>query len=136
MEPICPAGFSCAIGGESILALCFPECDPLLGDCFPEDELCIPSGEGFNCVPDASGDGGQFNDACETPDACDPGLLCLDPAATASACDLNASGCCTPFCQLPDGPCPNPDQQCLPWFDPMMPVLPGYEDLGFCAIAP
>jgi hypothetical protein len=44
-------------------------------------------------------------------------------------------GCCTPFCEFPDGACPNPDQQCVQWFDPMM--LPEGDpqlDIGFCGV--
>ena len=28
----------------------------------------------------------------------------------------------------------NLDQKCLQWYDPMMPIPPGYEDVGICAI--
>jgi hypothetical protein len=33
-----------------------------------------------------------------------------------------------------NAPCPNPDQECLPWFDEMLPIPAGHEDVGICAI--
>jgi len=134
-DPICPPKSICYISGEGILNLCIPDCDPLLQDCFGDD-LCIPNGDGFLCVLDQSGDAGQTNDPCEFANECDKGLLCRDTAAASSACDPLAPGCCQPFCKFPGAPCPNPDQQCLQWFDPMMPIPPGYEDIGVCAIPP
>ena len=123
---------------ECAFGLCFPWCDPLLQDC-SGDDLCIPSGADFLCVVDASGDEGQTNDPCEFENSCDKGLVCLDPKVASSACVQNATGCCQPFCEFMEGQpgdCPNPDQQCLQWFDPMMPIPPGLEDVGICAIPP
>jgi len=47
-----------------------------------------------------------------------------------------SQGCCQPFCDFVnmDQPCPNPDQKCVQWFDPMMPIPPGSEDVGVCSI--
>jgi len=132
-HPVCPPAHDCYIAALPIINLCFPWCHPLLDDCGGTD-LCIPNGDSFVCVLDASGDEGQTNDPCEFANSCDKGLFCLASAAASAACDPQANGCCQPFCQLPDGPCPNPDQLCLPWYDPMLPIPPGYEDLGFCAI--
>ena len=87
------------------------------------------------CVFDASGDGGKQNDPCEFSNSCDKGLLCLDTAAASSACMQDASGCCSQFCDVSKmEPCPNPDQKCVAWFDPMMPIPPGFEDVGVCGI--
>ncbi len=134
--PQCPPGFHCSISGDDVLNLCFPNCDPLLQDC-PGDDLCIPTPDGatFTCVLDASGDLGKTNDPCEFANVCDPGLVCLDPAAASDACDPAATGCCQPLCKFPGSPCPNPDQQCLQWFDLSgVPTPPGYESVGICAI--
>jgi len=130
--PICPPQSICS-GGE-LLNLCIPTCHPLLQDC-PGDDLCIPNldGTSFTCVLDASRDEGQANDPCEFLNACDKGLMCLEPATASSACDPGSTGCCTPFCTFPNSPCPNPDQQCVPFFNPMT-VPPGYESVGVCAI--
>lgn len=131
-DAICPPGLSCLISAREAITICLPECHPLLGDCIGNLD-CFAVGEGFECMADASGEAGQANDSCEAPNACDEGLVCLDSVSASSACDPKVQGCCQPFCQFPDGPCPNMDQQCLPWFDPMH-VLPNYKDLGVCAI--
>jgi hypothetical protein len=119
----------CAVG------LCLPGCDPLLQDCDGDDEVCIPNGEEFFCTPDASGDEGQVNDPCEFINACDKGLFCADPALAGAGCLPGSAGCCTPFCEFPGGACPNPDQQCVQWFDPMQ--LPKDDQklaIGVCGV--
>ena len=116
--PVCPDQGLCNIWGSGELNLCFPSCDPLAQDC-PGDGLCIPNGDGFVCVIDASGDEGQANDVCEFINVCDRGLVCLKPAEASSACDPAGAGCCQPFCEFPGGGCPNPDQACVQWYDPM-----------------
>jgi hypothetical protein len=128
--PACEVGYQCAFFGDA--PLCLIRCDPLMQICL--GETCLPYEDGFICVGDESGDAGQANDPCAVFNACDPGLVCLPPETASSACDLQAFGCCQPYCQLPDGTCPNPDQQCLPWYDPMMPIAPGYEDVGICSL--
>jgi len=133
--PKCLPGFHCPIFSDGVLNLCFANCDPLLQDC-PGDDLCIPDpgGTNFSCVIDASGDLGQTNDSCEFANACDKGLNCSNTATASSACERGSTGCCQPFCKFPNSPCPNPDQQCLQFFDPMQPIPPGYESVGICAI--
>ena len=131
--PICPPMTSCRIFSDGI-SICISICDPLLQDC-PDDDLCITDADGtsFTCVLDASGDLGKTNDPCEFANACDKGLMCLDSATASSACDPESTGCCQPFCKFPGSPCPNPDQQCVQFFDPMT-APPGYESVGICAI--
>ncbi len=130
--PVCAANEYCGISGP--LILCLPTCDPLLQDCEGED-LCLPNGERFICVLDASGDMGAVNDPCEFANACDKGLVCLNTASASSACMQGSQGCCQPFCDFSlMEACPNPDQKCVQWFDPEMPIPPGYEDVGVCAI--
>ena len=132
--PICDDNISCAIFNNGVLNLCLPACDPLLQDC-PGDDLCLMIGEGFICAPDDSGDMGKTNDPCEFANACDKGLVCLDTANASSDCMQGSQGCCQPFCDfVAMEPCPNPDQKCVQWFDPMMPIPPGFEDVGVCAI--
>ena len=129
--PICDGDFTCAISGDGVLNLCFPECDPLVQDC-GGDDLCLIIDGGFKCVPDGSGDMGKTNDPCDLPNACDKGLACIDTASASSACMQDSQGCCQPFCHFTAmDPCPNPDQTCVQWW---MPILPGYEDVGVCAI--
>lgn len=128
---------SASLCQDCTFGYCFPPCDPLLPDC-PDAEVCIPipssSVGSFGCFIDASGDAGQTNDPCEFTNACDPGLTCIDIATASSACMPGSTGCCQPFCKFPNTPCPNPDQKCLQWFDPMQAIPPGMEDVGICAI--
>jgi hypothetical protein len=131
--PICPVKFYCAISGDGTLNLCLPTCDPLLQDC-PGGELCIPNGDQFICVLDASGEMSAINDPCEFANACDKGLYCINTASASIACQQGAQGCCQPFCIFPGSPCPNPDQECLQWFDPMMEIPSEYAHVGICAI--
>jgi hypothetical protein len=131
--PICPTiNGICMVATDGYLAVCLPDCDPLLQDC-GEGAPCYPIGDGFTCAPDASGDTGKANDPCEF--LCDPGLSCQPPDSVGTGCPPESMGCCTPFCEFPDSPCPNPDQQCLQWFDPAM--LPDGDPLlaiGFCGV--
>ena len=134
MAPMCAPKFKCAIANDGVLNLCLPECDPLLQDCAGTD-LCIPNGDKFICVLDASGEMGKQNDPCEFANSCDKGLVCLNTAAASKSCMQGSQGCCSPFCDFSMmGACPNPDQKCVQWFDPMMPIPPGLEDVGVCAI--
>ncbi len=129
--PVCPAG-SCTISGT--LNLCLSNCDPLLQDC-PGTDVCIPYGVGFVCLLDVGGEEGQTGDPCEFANVCDAGLICIEPATASASCDPAAGGCCTPFCPFPDGACPNPDQQCVQWFDPaMLPANDPRLGIGVCAV--
>jgi hypothetical protein len=135
-DPICNHPWTtCTIAAGGILALCLPGCDPLTQDC-PGGDLCLPKpmGDGFVCVLDASGDGGQLFDPCEYSNACDPGLLCAKPAL-AVECDPMAAGCCLPFCDLSSPTCTAEGAECVPWYGPgRAPPLLG--DVGLCALPP
>jgi hypothetical protein len=134
MAPKCDPGFACAIANDGVLNLCLPTCDPLLQDCDGAD-LCIANQDHFLCVLDASGDGGKQNDPCEFANSCDKGLACLPTPVASSACMQDSQGCCSQFCDVSKmEACPNPDQKCVAWFDPMMPIPPGFEDVGVCGI--
>ncbi len=126
----CDAGFSCTIVNAGVLILCLPDCDPLLQDC-PGDDLCIPSGENFICVLDASGEAGLYGDPCEYANACKPGLYCLNPEYVEGC---QAAGCCTPFCDTSEANmCPGGTQECIPWYEEGM-EPPGKETVGICGI--
>lgn len=128
--PTCTDGLACRIVEDEVLYLCLPPCDPLAQDC-PGGEECIATGGSFFCVADFSGDTGAANDVCEFANGCDPGLICLQTSEASSACDPLRDGCCQPFCQLPDGACPNPDQVCKPVYEPSP---PGFEAVGACSL--
>jgi hypothetical protein len=130
MNPSCDPGFSCAIVNDGVLILCLPGCDPLLQDC-DGDDLCLPLGESFGCVLVASGEEGQYGDPCEYANACDPGLVCLNPEYVP---DCQAGGCCSPFCDTSEAnECPGQGQDCIPWWEEGM-APPGYETVGVCGI--
>lgn len=133
-DPKCPPGAVCYLPSEATFGLCPAACHPLAKDC-PAGEACAPQSGGWECFIDTSGDQGAFNDPCKFPGDCNPGLLCVHVAMGSSACDSQKNdGCCQPFCKIPGGACPNPDQECRPWYERPETAPPGYEDLGFCAV--
>ena len=132
--PVCAGEGTCTIANEGSLNLCLTQCDPLVQDCLTSGEVCYPISDTFTCAPDASGEEGQANDACEYINVCDKGLMCGDAAFVGGGCDAAASGCCTPFCEFPGGACPNPDQSCVQYFDPADLPFPNAGDIGVCGI--
>ena len=132
-SPTCSAPpLWCATGGDVVLHLCFPDCDPLEPNCDP-DELCVPNGLFFRCTRDKSGTGGQLFDVCDDIAGCDPGLLCMDPGA-ASECEVGSSGCCVPYCDLDAPVCPGIGQECLAWYSPPNSAPSGLENVGVCRV--
>jgi hypothetical protein len=132
--PICAKNSACVDSGNGFINLCLPDCDPLLQDC-ADGFACYPLNDRFACALDASGDTGKANDLCEFITVCAPGLLCAGPEFVGAGCPPGSMGCCTPFCKFPDGACPNPDQQCVQWYDPAM--LPADDPqllIGFCGV--
>jgi len=133
-NPLCPApSTSCLIESDGVIALCLPECNPLIG-CDPGD-ACIPDAdEGFVCTPALPG--AAAGSPCERFDACAPGLSCLASETVGPACDPGIPGCCTSWCDLsapdPAAGCFDPAQDCVPWWDGMPPA--GLEDVGACVI--
>jgi hypothetical protein len=131
---MCPNNGLCTIATDGFIAICLPGCDPLFQDC-AEGAACYPINDGFTCALDASGDTGKANDLCEFVNACDSGLLCAGPEFVGAGCPPGSQGCCTPFCEFPDGACPNPDQQCIRWYDPaMLPVDDPLLLIGYCGV--
>lgn len=116
---------------ECAVGVCLPGCDPVLQDCANPSDGCYPANEGFSCFLDASGEAGGVNEPCEFINFCDPGLACIEAQTASEACDPQAGGCCTPFCEFPGGACPNPDQACAPWF-PEGNAPAGLEHVGIC----
>lgn len=126
---------SCSIANEGVLTLCLPSCDPLTQNC-AEGQACYPIDQAFVCAPDASGeDQGMDNDACEFINACDPGLICVNPAIV-QGCPAGSNGCCQVVCDLAADPgeqgC-DTMETCESYFEEGA-VPPGYEDVGVCAL--
>jgi len=131
--------FNCAVVNDGVLNLCLPGCDPLIQDC-AGDDLCIPVGDTFVCVLDASGaETGKALEPCEFANACDKGLLCLQPSASGK-CDANAGGCCMPFCDLADQAAADAgckavadDTSCISLYEEGM-APPDFETVGICVV--
>jgi hypothetical protein len=131
---------TCSILNDGVLPLCVASCDPVLQNCVG-DEICVPTPDGnsFVCLPDASGNGGQYGDPCQQVNACDPGLFCavgdLVPGCQA------LSQCCTEFCELtaddPNAACSRAflGVQCEPWFEEGQ-APPEYAHVGSCTVPP
>ena len=128
-DPECPAGYQCSTCQDCVPSLCIPDCEPLLQEC-PEGQVCVPDGNAFTCVLDASGDAGAFGDPCEYVNACDPGLACLEPE---SVPECEGTGCCSPFCDLTDPQCPDEALECTPWFGEGD-APPPHENVGACVL--
>ncbi len=132
--PTCsPPGTSCVISNQDVLNLCLPACDPLLQDC-EVDQGCYPVDDTFVCAPDASGENGFDGDPCEFINACNPGLMCLTEDTFGPGCPAGVLACCSPFCDLMNPACTQPEQECLPWFEEGA-APPGFADLGICSVA-
>ncbi len=138
--PVCKdEDATCNVTGDGVLNLCLFGCDPLVQDC-QGDDLCLPIGDTFVCVLDASGeDTGKALDPCEFANACDQGLVCLNPTAS-SKCDANAGGCCMPMCDLADQKLSDEgckavadDTICVSLYEEGM-APPKFENVGICVV--
>ncbi len=138
-DPGCEDPYAqCILYSDGVVILCYPNCDPLTQDC-PGNDLCIgdPSGNGFVCVPDASGEAGAYGDPCEYLNVCDPGLFCA-AVEIVPGC-VSSVGCCTEFCDLThplgNGQCAGEagGAECVPWYE--IGTAPArYEHVGACVI--
>lgn len=133
-NPECPAGTECLVTNNGVLILCLPPCDPLALEACPAGDTCVPSVEGFVCVPSAGPVGSGV--PCEPawlPEACGPGSICAY-LGSVPPCDGDLPGCCAATCDLsqPD-PCGELGLVCSSWWGDG-PVPPGFEDVGFCAL--
>jgi hypothetical protein len=135
-DPLCEPSFYCDGHGEAFNLCMKADCDPLLQDCMFKDQACYPDSFGFGCYYENFWPtDGQANAPCEDFNACDEGLTCLEAAQVGKGCEAGPIGCCTPFCQFPDGACPKPDQQCMQWFDPLqLPANDPQLAIGYCGV--
>jgi hypothetical protein len=129
--PTCDPPGICSFG--RVFSICLPNCDPLLQDCPDPDDACYAINDGFAC--DLNWTGAEANAPCDYINDCDAGLMCADSALVGTGCPRGSFGCCTPFCPFPGGPCPNPDQQCVQYFDPMQrPENDPKLGIGYCGV--
>lgn len=130
-DETCEPGNVCAIYNDGVLPICLVGCDPLLQDC-AEGQGCIDTPNlSFICFNDASGDMGGDGDPCPPNDgenSCDPGMWC---GPNSSGCvDVN---CCTPYCDITEANCPQPDE-CVSFFGDPKSAPPGFENVGVCVM--
>jgi hypothetical protein len=137
-NPICAVtpNSSCTIANEGVIVLCLPSCDPLNPGSCSDGDVCIGNPgdpNTFICVVDASGDGGGLLEPCEFVNACDSTLLCGSPELL-PGCDVQAAGCCVPFCDIGAIDCPQ-GADCLPWFEEGQ-APKCFEHIGVCGTSP
>lgn len=124
----CPFLSTCT--GWEFELLCIPICDPLESTC-PLGERCnILTSAGFQCFPEDDADLPLFS-TCWDAYECAAGSFC-DTSDSAVECDPEGEHCCNKLCDLDGDTCPGVGQVCVPLgiFVP----IPGYEDLGRCAV--
>lgn len=133
-EQLCLPGDFCvgATCQTCTWSFCDSPCDALDPATCDADETCIPSGDTWTCILDASGDDGQQGDACPFVNTCDPGLVCVDgPAVLGCATD----GCCTTACDTTaPNTCPGKGDgvTCKPWYQDGQAPTPALAELGVC----
>jgi len=116
-NPLCDtANTVCSISNDGALPLCLDVCNPLDATGCGPGQGCYPSGEFFQCAPDASGGAGAPGDPCEFINVCTPGTICVGPAGVPDC--AGAAGCCTSMCDLEMGGAEClAGQDCVPWYD-------------------
>lgn len=116
------------IGCQSCFCVCEEPCSPLAQDC-PGDLMCVVTSDIGTCVVDASGDTGQYGDACEFVNVCDPGLQCMWPSDP-EVCGAD-DACCLPVCDLDNPQCPD-SLTCTPYYEDPDTAPPQLANLGQC----
>lgn len=112
----------CAIGGDGVLALCLPTCDPVAQNC-GDGQGCYPISDFFGCGPDASMPDMGIGSPCGFINDCPAGLFCIESFDLPN-CE-GGLGCCTPACAVGGfDSCPAlfPGTVCTPWFDEPPPL--------------
>jgi hypothetical protein len=134
-SPQCGGDLSCFVVG-GFVNLCLSTCSPLVPTC-EMDDVCAPWNDAFYCLPDGSGDGGQYGDECLGGiNTCDPGLFC---AFADDVPQCAGEMCCTEFCDVtvedPNAQCSGAadGQQCVSWWNEGE-LPPGYENVGACVV--
>ena len=115
-------------GCQSCFCACEVPCSPLLQDC-NGDLMCVVTSSIATCVPDASGDGGDYGSPCEYVNTCNPGLACVHSSSVPDC--RGAAGCCTPYCDATaTDPCPA-GTICSPMYEGGG-APSGLENVGYC----
>ncbi|MCB9568988.1 MAG: hypothetical protein H6710_17525 [Myxococcales bacterium] len=132
-EPTCPVPAVCVIPIDEPIAFCIPTCDPLLQDC-PGGDTCVPAYDDWLCLLPYPEPGlGNDGDPCYSPNACNPGVICINGDYLP---DCQNDNCCASLCDLTQpNTCPLKDQghECVPFYTLEEPP-PGKENVGYCAL--
>lgn len=129
-DPECSAGSECGYLGQSSIAFCFSQCDPLAQDC-GNGLGCFWANGAFQCVFTTQDI--PAGEPCGFINDCAAGLGCVT-AELFPACA--GAACCSPFCDINVGDlqCESlPGTNCVSFFEEGM-ALPGYEDVGVCTV--
>lgn len=126
-NPVCGPETACLIANEGSINLCIATCDPLSQDC-NAGLGCFWGGDEFQCIFTA----GEIlgGEPCGFINDCAPGHMCA-VADVLPGC--NGAACCTPFCDLADPTCGDPETECVAFFEEGT-TPPGYESVGVCVI--
>ncbi len=120
--------YFCLAPSEGVLNLCLRECSPLLQDC-AEGQGCFPVNNSYACAP-VPDEQGLEGDPCEFINACQAGLACMLGEQVPNCESL---ACCTPFCDLNNPACENPETTCRPVYE----EAPDWAaHIGFCGVMP
>ncbi len=125
----CEFGGECFAFNDGALPICQVTCDPLAPGC-PDGQGCYAAFSNFVCAITGVGpEGGADGASCSTIQSCNPGLICRTGTVGCSG----ESGCCTPYCDLTEGPeqCPEATEECIAALDD---PPPGLADVGFCGV--
>lgn len=133
----CPdANDICVFWVPGLAHVCLETCDPFLQNC-STGQICGPNwatgAQEFVCYLDWSFEEGQEFDACESPNTCDPGLICWDPSQ-AVECAQNDGGCCLAYCDLDAPSCTGENAECEPFYDDPDAAPPEFANLGICRL--
>lgn len=125
-NPVCAdPDETCMLANEDALPLCLPMCDPLASDC-GEGLGCFPaSDQAFVCLRE--GVGVELGEVWHPQ--CAPGSFWASPEAVSGCVDDEP--CCTSYCNVEDPEACGPDAECLPYFEPTMPID---NPLGYCSV--
>lgn len=126
--PECPIGSDCMISGEGSINLCVDTCDPIGQDC-NDGFACYWAGAFFECIMTTMDI--PPGEACGFLNDCAGGLACVAAGLLPSCL---GDSCCAAFCDVNDiAACPDPNLECVPFFDQgQAPV--GYEHIGVCGV--
>lgn len=127
-EPTCSdLDTSCYVSEDEILALCLPNCSPLLQDC-PPGTACYGLEEGlgvFLCLPEG---GQELGEPCGGLGECVAGTQCTAPERVPGC--AGPDGCCSSWCDLSEPFTEEtclPDQECIPFYEDFW-----FDEVGLC----